>query len=72
VYWKKSGTTVEKKEIEGKTDRNGLAEFPRVETDKLALSVTLKGYRSFWRWIGPSGLVGPTRIRLEKWVARNK
>jgi hypothetical protein len=68
----KSGTTDGKKEIEGKTDRNGLAEFPRVEADKLALSATVKGYRSFWRWIRPSRTAGPTHIRLEKWAAKKK
>src|SRR6202166_5375846 len=72
VYWQKSTTTQEKKEIEGKTDTNGLAEFPRVEADKMAVSVTMKGYRSCWRWIHPNDSVEATRIRLERWVYQTK
>jgi uncharacterized GH25 family protein len=72
VYWQKNTTTQEKKEIEGKTDTNGLAEFPRVEADKMAVSVTMKGYRSCWRWIHPNDSVEATRIRLERWVYQTK
>jgi hypothetical protein len=72
VYWKKNSTTQEKKEIEGKTDTNGLADFPRVEADKMAVSVTMKGYRSCWRWIHPNDSVEATRIRLERWVYQTK
>jgi hypothetical protein len=72
VYWKKKTTTQEKKEIEGKTDTNGLADFPRVEAAKMAVSVTMKGYRSCWRWIHPNDSVEATRIRLERWVYQTK
>lgn len=72
VYWQKAATTKPKREIEGKTDTNGLAEFPSLEADKMAVSVTVKGYRSCWRWIHPNESVEPTRIRLERWVNRTK
>jgi uncharacterized GH25 family protein len=72
VYWQKNTTTLHKKEIEGKTDTNGLAEFPRVEADKTAVSVTMKGYRSCWRWIHPNDSVEATRIRLERWVYQTR
>jgi hypothetical protein len=72
VYWQKNATTKDKKEIEGMTDPNGLAEFPAVEADNIAVSVTAKGYRSCWRWIHPNESVEPTRIRLERWVYRTK
>jgi hypothetical protein len=72
VYWQKNTTTKDKKEIEGQTDTNGLAEFPRVEADKMAVNVTVKGYRSCWRWIHPNESVQLTRIRLERWVYRTK
>jgi uncharacterized GH25 family protein len=72
VYWQKNTTTKDKKEIEGQTDTNGLAEFPRVEADKMAVNVTVKGYRSCWRWIHPNESVELTRIRLERWVYRTK
>jgi hypothetical protein len=72
VYWQKNATTKDKKEIEGKTDTNGLAKFPRVEADKMAVNVTAKGYRSCWRWIHPNESVEPTSIRLERWVYPTK
>ena len=72
VYWQKNTTSKDKKEIEGKTDTNGLADFLRVEADKMAVSVTAKGYRSCWRWIHPNDSLEPTRIRLETWVYRTK
>jgi hypothetical protein len=72
VYWQQNATTKDKKEIEGKTDPNGLAEFPRVEADKMAVNVTAKGYRSCWRWIHPNKSVKPTSIRLERWVYPTK
>jgi hypothetical protein len=72
VYWQKDTTTKDKMEIQGKTDTNGLADFLRVEADKMAVSVTAKGYRSCWRWIHPNKSVEPTRIRLERWVYRSK
>jgi hypothetical protein len=42
VYWQKRATTEVKMEIERYTDTNGLAEFPSVEADKMAVSVTVK------------------------------
>lgn len=72
VYWQKDTATKDKKEIEGKTDANGLADFLRVEANKIAVSVTAKGYRSCWRWIHPNDSLEPTRIRLERWVYRTK
>ena len=72
VYWQKNTTTKDKKEIEGKTDTNGLVEFARVEADKMAVSITVKGYRSCWRWIRPNESVEPTRIRLERWGYQTK
>jgi hypothetical protein len=72
VYWQKNATTQEKKEVESKTDTNGLAKFPRVDADKTAVSVTMKGYRSCWRWIHPNDSVEATRIRLERWVYQTR
>lgn len=72
VYWQKNATTKDKKEIEGKTDNNGLVEFPRVDADKMAVSVAAKGYRSCWRWIRPNESEETTSIRLERWVYRTK
>ena len=68
VYWRKTEVAEEKKEIELKTDKNGIAEFRRVHANRLAVSVTVKGYRPCWRWIGPTGTEELTRIRLEKWA----
>ena len=72
VYWQKNATTKHKKEIEAKADSHGLVEFRAVETDKVALSITARGYRSYWRWIHPSDSVEATRIRLERWVYQTK
>ena len=73
VYWQKNATTKDRKEMEGKTDTNGLVEFPRVDADKMAVSVAAKGYRSCWRWIHLNESVETTTsIRLERWVYRSK
>jgi hypothetical protein len=68
----KKGTKEVRKEIEAKTDKNGLAKFPRLEAYKLTVSVTAKGYRSYWRWIRMDAGSSPARIRLERWAKSHK
>jgi len=72
VYWQKQESGEEKKEIELKTDENGVAEFPKVEADKFAVTIAAKGYRPFWRWIRPTQSEKLIRIRLEKWPSTPK
>src|ERR1700693_4600765 len=43
VYWRRKESAEEKKEIELKTDKNGIAESPRMTADKFAVSVIVKG-----------------------------
>ena len=45
---------------------------PKLEADTLAVSVTVKGYRSYWQWIQPESSEGLIRIRLEKWASARK
>jgi hypothetical protein len=61
----------EKKEIGMKTDKNGIAEFPKVTAEKLAINVVVKGYRPSWRWVR-NGSEEPIRMRLEKWASTPK
>ena len=72
AYFQKQGKNDVKKEMEAKTDEKGLAQFPKLEANKLTVSVMVKGYRSYWRWIQPDGSQGLIRIRLEKWVSARK
>jgi hypothetical protein len=72
AYWQTKGTGEVRKEIEVRTDKKGLAEFPRLEADKLMVSVTSTGYRSYWRWIRADSSQGTTRIALEKWPKRTR
>jgi len=69
VYWRRKESGEEKKEIELKTDKNGIAEFPRLTADKFAVSVFAKGYRPCWRWIRSNGAEELIRLRLEKWAS---
>ena len=72
VYWQKQESGEEKKEIELKTDENGIAEFTKVEADKFAVTIAAKGYRPFWRWIRPTQTEKLIRIKLEKWPSTSK
>jgi hypothetical protein len=72
VYWHKRESAEEKKEIELKTDKNGIAEFPRVVAEEFAVSVIVKGYRPCWRWIKAAGSEKLIRVRLEKWASTPK
>jgi hypothetical protein len=72
VYWRIKESAEEKKEIELKTDKNGIAEFPRVTAEKFAVSVVVKGYRSSWRCIRSNRPEELIRVRLEKWVSTPK
>jgi hypothetical protein len=72
VYWRRKDSAEEKKEMELKTDKNGIAEFPRVAAKKIAVSVIVKGYRPCRRWIRSNGSEELIRIRLEKWVSTPK
>jgi len=68
VYWQKNATAEEKNEIEVNTDKNGVAEFPRLEAGHFAVTVTVKGYRSYWRSLRSDRSREPIRLRLEKWA----
>jgi hypothetical protein len=69
VYWRRKESAEEKKEIELKTDKNGITEFPRVTAEKFAVSVVVKGYKPSWRWIRSNRPEELIRVRLEKWVS---
>jgi hypothetical protein len=65
VLWQKRDSGEEKKELEGKTGENGFVEFADVNPQKFAITVTMKGYRSYWRWIrGPDWLKQLSLIKL--------
>jgi hypothetical protein len=51
VYWQNSDFRLEKKEIETKSDENGIAEFSGVPTGKVAVAVSMKGFRHYWHWL---------------------
>jgi hypothetical protein len=72
LYWRRKDSAEEKKEIELKTDKNGIAEFSRVTAEKFAVSVIVKGYKSCWRWIRSNGSEELIRMRLEKWASTPK
>ena len=72
VFWRRKGSAEEKKEIELKTDKNGIAEFPRVTAEKVAVRVIVKGYKPYWRWIRSNGSEELIRMRLEKWASTPK
>jgi hypothetical protein len=72
VYWSGKKSAEEKKEIEVKTDNNGIAIFPRVVAEKFAVSVIVKGYKPCWRWIRSNGSEELIRVRLEKWASTPK
>jgi hypothetical protein len=72
VYWRRKESAEEKKEIELKTDKIGIAEFPRVTAEKFAVSVIVKGYRPCWRWIRSNGSEELIRMRLERWASTPK
>jgi hypothetical protein len=54
VFWRRKESE-ERKEVERKTDKNGIAEFPRVTAKKFAASIVVKGYKPSWRWIRSNG-----------------
>jgi hypothetical protein len=72
LYWRRKDSAEEKKEIELKTDKNGIAEFPRVTAEKFAVGIVVKGYKPSWRWIRSSGSEELIRVKLEKWVSTPK
>jgi hypothetical protein len=72
VYWRKKGSAEEKKEMEVKSDKNGIAEFPKVEAEKIAVSVTVSGYRPSWHWIRSNRSESLIHVRLEKWARTPK
>jgi Carboxypeptidase regulatory-like domain len=72
VYWQKTDFRVEKKEIETKSDENGIAEFSGVPVGKVAVSVSMKGFRPYWHWLQTTSPQEPVRIRLEAWANRRK
>ena len=72
VYWQNGDFRLEKKEIETKSDENGIAEFSGVPTGKVAVAVSIKGFRPYWHWLQTTSPQEPVRIRLEAWTNRRK
>ena len=72
VYWQRTDFRLEKKEIETKSDENGIAEFSGVPAGKVAVSVSMKGFRPYWHWLQTTSPQEPVRIRLEAWANRRK
>jgi hypothetical protein len=73
VSWRKTQSGDEKTELEGKTDEHGFVEFADIDAEKFAITVTMKGYRSYWRWIrGPDRLKRQSLIKLEPWINAHK
>jgi hypothetical protein len=72
ALWRHENGVEQKKELESRTDDNGVAVFPKIQVEKLAVSVEATGYRSTSRWIHPNDFGHAIRIRLDKWRrARN-
>jgi hypothetical protein len=67
VYWQKRESGQEKMEIEFKTGKDGIADFPRLQADKLAVAVNVKGHKPYYRWFRPDQAEKANHIRLEKW-----
>lgn len=67
VLWQRENNVERRKELEARTDENGVVVFPRVQVQKLTVSVDAKGYRSISRWINPKDLGAAIRIRLDRW-----
>jgi hypothetical protein len=67
ALWRHENGVEQKKEMESKTDENRVAVLPKVQVEKLAVSVESKGYRSTSRWINPRDFGHAIRIRLDKW-----
>jgi hypothetical protein len=72
ALWRHENGVEQKKELESRTDENGVAVFPKVQVEKLAVSVDAKGYRSTSRWINPKDFGHAIRIRLDKWTRVRK
>jgi hypothetical protein len=67
ALWRYENGVEQKKELESRTDDNGVAVFPKIQIEKLAVTVEAKGYRSISRWINPKDFGRAIRIRLDKW-----
>jgi len=65
VLWQHDNGAQRRKELEGRTDENGVVVFPKVQVEKLTVSVEAKGYRSISRWINPKDFDRAIRIRLD-------
>lgn len=72
VCWQKKESGLEKNEIEVKTDKNGMAEFPKLNADELAVTVNEKGSRSYWCWFRAERSGGLSRSKLEPWATALK
>ena len=67
ALWRHEKGIEQKKELESRTNENGVAVFSKIQGEKLAVSVEARGYRSTSRWINPKDFGHAIRIRLDKW-----
>jgi hypothetical protein len=72
VYWQGTNFRLEKKELETKSDENGMSEFSGVPVGKVAVSASMKGFRAYWHWLQTTSPQELVRIRLEAWANRRK
>ena len=72
VYRSNKGTSTAKQELDVTTDKEGVAEIPRVKVERLAVDVDAKGYRECWLWVRSDKVEELINIRLEKWARSAK
>jgi hypothetical protein len=72
VYRSDKETPTAKQELDVKTDKDGLAEIPKLKVERLAVNVNAKGYRECWLWVRSDKFEELINIRLEKWTRSAK
>jgi len=73
VVWRKKESGDDKVELQGKTDEQGFVEFSNIEANRIAVTVTMKGFRPYWRWMHTTDRRrGTSTIKLVPWISMHK
>jgi hypothetical protein len=72
VYHEDKIAGTARKELEVKTNEDGIAEIPKPKVERLAVEVEANGYQRHWLWVRSDRFEEVIHIRLEKWTRSAK
>lgn len=71
TYWIQKKRTVMRRELELRTNAEGIAQLPKIQAERIVITVKAVGYRDCSLWLKAGVRGRNVEIQLEKWRPSN-